>query len=334
MDYKDQIDIASSDHGSKVIYCSDEFFADSGRMLQASDPQWIEGKYDKNGKWMDGWESRRRRDGKNDFCFIRLGSPSIINNFNIDTTHFTGNFAPGISILGCSVPGGTTDDRVVDGSAVSEWFDLLDQENLEGDSHNLFSCKSTQPLTHLKITLYPDGGIARFRAYGNAWSEDTKYQMTGTNVISKQSGARAVFANDEHFGCLSNVLEKHDPLSMADGWETRRRRKPGNDWGIIALSSPAKVHEIVIDTSFFKGNFPDTFSISSTNMTDTDDNTLIEKSKTWDLLIERKKLGMNQIHVFNKTNLLHNDSITHIRIDIFPDGGIARLKLIGNFLES
>ena len=114
MDYKDQIDIASSDHGCKVIYCSDEFFADSGRMLQASDPQWIEGKYDKNGKWMDGWESRRRRDGKNDFCFIRLGSTSIINNFNIDTTHFTGNFAPGISILGCCVPGGTTDDRVVE----------------------------------------------------------------------------------------------------------------------------------------------------------------------------------------------------------------------------
>ena len=103
--------------------------------------------------------------------------------------------------------------------------------------------------------------------------------MTGTNVISKESGARAVFANDEHFGCLSNVLEEHVPLSMADGWETRRRRKPGNDWGIIALSSPAKVHEIVIDTSFFKGNFPDTFSISSTNMTDTDDNTLIEKSR-------------------------------------------------------
>tara|TARA_B100000959_G_scaffold18953_1_gene18376 strand:+ start:24 stop:1028 length:1005 start_codon:yes stop_codon:yes gene_type:complete len=334
MDYKDQIDIASSDQGSKVIYCSDEFFADSSRMLQANDPVWIEGKYDENGKWMDGWESRRRRDGKNDFCFIRLGSPSIINNFNIDTTHFTGNFAPGISILGCYVPGGTTDDRVVDGSAVSEWFDLLAQENLEGDSHNLFSCKSTQPLTHLKITLYPDGGIARFRAYGNTYFEDNKYQMTGTNVISKQSGARAVFANDEHFGCLSNVLEEHDPLSMADGWETRRRRKPGNDWGIIALSRPAKVHEIVIDTSFFKGNFPDTFSISSTNMTDTDDNTLIEKSKTWDLLIERKKLGMNQIHVFNKTNLLHNDSITHIRIDIFPDGGIARLKLIGNFLES
>ena len=153
MESDNQIDVASASFGTKVVYCSDEFFADSGRMLQSSEPVWIEDKYDINGKWMDGWESRRRRDGKNDFCFIRLGAESIINNFNIDTTHFTGNFAPGISILGCSVPGGTTDDRVVDGSAVSEWFDLLDQEKLEGDSHNLFSCKSTQPLTHLKITL-------------------------------------------------------------------------------------------------------------------------------------------------------------------------------------
>ena len=332
MDYKDKIDVACSDLGSKVIYCSDEFFADSGRMLQASEPLWIEGKYDENGKWMDGWESRRRRDGKNDFCFIRLGSPSIINNFNIDTSHFTGNFAPAISILGCSVLGGTSDDRVVDGSAVSEWFDLLDQEKLEGDSHNLFSCKTNQPITHLKITLYPDGGIARLRAYGQAWADETKYEITGTNVISKESGARALFANDEHFGCLSNILEEHTPLSMADGWETRRRRKPGNDWGVIALSKPAKVNEIIVDTSFFKGNFPDTFSISSANISNPDVDTLIEDSKTWSKIIDRKKLGMNKIHIFKKEDLLNEQEFTHIRIDIFPDGGIARLKLLGDFI--
>ena len=332
MEYKDQIDVANSELGTKVVYCSDEFFADSGRMLQPTEPVYIEDKYDANGKWMDGWESRRRRDGKNDFCFIRLGSPSIIENFNIDTTHFTGNFAPGISILGCYVPGGTTDDRVVDGSAVSEWVDLLDKKNLDGDSHNLFSCKSDKPLTHLKITLHPDGGIARFRAFGNKWFDQTKYEITGTNVISKKSGARAIYANDEHFGCLSNVLEKHEPQSMADGWETRRRRKAGNDWGLIALAQPAKVHEIIVDTSFFKGNFPDTFSISTANISNIEDNTLLELSKTWDKIIERKKLGMNKINIFKKEDLLHEQEITHIRIDIFPDGGIARLKLIGDFI--
>ena len=120
---------------------------------------------------------------------------------------------------------------------------------------------------------------------------------------------------------------------MADGWETRRRREPGNDWGIVALAKPATVDEIVIDTKFFKGNYPDTFTICTTCIDEPDDKTLIEQSNSWDQLISRKKLQMNQIHVFKKSELLHQDPITHIRIDIFPDGGIARLKLIGNFIN-
>jgi allantoicase len=181
--------------------------------------------------------------------------------------------------------------------------------------------------------LYPDGGIARLRAYGSFYSDDNRYEVKGTNVISKESGARAVFANDEHFGCLSNILEKHEPINMADGWETRRRREPGNDWGIVALAKPATVDEIVIDTKFFKGNYPDTFSICTTCSDESDDKTLIEESNSWNQLIGRKKLEMNRVHVFKKNELLHQDKITHIRIDIFPDGGIARLKLIGNFIN-
>ena len=333
MDYEGQINVTSSDFGSKVIYCSDEFFADSCRMLQNNEAVFIEDKYDEHGKWMDGWETRRRRDGKNDFCYIRLGSKSVINEFNIDTSYFTGNFAPAISILGCCVAGGITDDRVVDGSAVDEWFDLLTKEKLAGDSSNTFSSNSNKSVTHLKVTLYPDGGIARLRAYGSVCSDDNRYEVKGTNVISKESGARAVFANDEHFGCLSNILEKHEPINMADGWETRRRRELGNDWGIVALAKPAIVDEIMIDTKFFKGNYPDTFSICTTCCDESDDKTLIEQSNSWDQLIGRKKLEMNQIHVFTKSELLHQDKITHIRIDIFPDGGISRLKLIGNFIN-
>ena len=333
MVYEEKINVTSSDFGSKVIYCSDEFFADSSRMLQNNEAVFIEDKYDKHGKWMDGWETRRRRDGKNDFCYIRLGSKSVINDFDIDTSNFTGNYAPAISILGCCVAGGVTDDRVVDGSAVNEWFDLLAKEKLTGDSSNIFSSKSLKPITHLKVTLYPDGGIARLRAYGSVYSDNNTYEVKGINVIAKESGARAIFANDEHFGCLSNILEKHEPINMADGWETRRRREPGNDWGIVALAKPATVDEIVIDTKFFKGNYPDTFSISTTCIDETDEKALIEQSNSWNQLIDRKKLEMNQIHVFEKSELLHQDPITHIRIDIFPDGGIARLKLFGSFIN-
>ncbi len=332
MQHDGQLNVASSELGSKVIYCSDEFFAESSRMLQSSEAVFIEDKYDENGKWMDGWESRRRRDGKNDFCFIRLGAKSVINDFNIDTSHFTGNYAPAISILGCCAPSGTTDDRVVNGSAV-EWFELLSREKLKGDSNNIFATNSQDPVTHLKVTLYPDGGIARLRAYGNIWFDDTIYEIKGTNVISDKNGARALFANDEHFGCLSNILAEHEPTSMADGWETRRRREPGNDWGIVALSRPAVVDKIVVDTKFFKGNYPDTFSISTTYTDQTDDDLIIQQSSSWTELISKKKLEMNQIHIFNKRDLLHQNPITHIRIDIFPDGGIARLKLMGEFVN-
>ena len=326
------IDVACSDNGTKVIYCSDEFFADSSRMLQSSNPVWVEGKYDDNGKWMDGWESRRRRDGKNDFCFIRLGKKASINSFNIDTTHFTGNFAPGISIQGCSVPGGTTDDLVVDGSAVSEWFDLLGKKEIMGDSHNRFECPVNNPITHLKIILHPDGGIARFRAYGEFWEEKRDPSFDGVNVLSKENGARAIFANDEHFGRLSNILEKHEPLSMADGWETRRRREPGNDWGVLALSKPAQVNKIIVDTKHFKGNFPHKFSISTAHISDKDDSVILEDSKSWKKLLDQQKLGMNQIHTFEKNDILHNEPFNHVRIDIYPDGGIARLKFIGKFI--
>ena len=235
--------------------------------------------------------------------------------------------------MGCCVSGGVTDDRVVDGSAVNEWFDLLSKEKLTGDSSNIFSSKSLKPITHLKVTLYPDGGIARLRAYGSVYSDNNRYEVKGINVIAKESGARAIFANDEHFGCLGNILEKHEPINMADGWETRRRREPGNDWGIVALAKPATVDEIVIDTKFFKGNYPDTFSICTACTDETEEKSLIEQSNSWNKLIDRKKLEMNQIHVFEKSELLHQDPISHIRIDIFPDGGIARLKLIGNFIN-
>ena len=329
MDYKGLIDVTCSDTGTKVIYCSDEFFADSSRMLQPNDPVWIDGKYDDNGKWMDGWESRRRRDGKDDFCFIRLGKKASIKSFNIDTTHFTGNFAPGISIQGCSVPGGTTDDLVVDSTAVSEWFDLLGKTEIKGDSHNRFECASNNPFTHLKITLHPDGGIARLRAYGEFWEEERNSSFDGINVLSKESGARAIYANDEHFGCLSNILEKHEPLSMADGWETRRRRDKGFDWLILSSIKGKKIDKIEISTHYFKGNFPSHCSIQAAYISNKKSSTSIVKSSTnWKFLLNKVNLSANRTHIFNN-KLMKDNKINFIKINIFPDGGISRIRVFG-----
>jgi allantoicase len=333
MEFDNQINVASSDLGTRVIYSSDEFFADAERMLKPGEPVFIDGKFDDHGKWMDGWETRRRRDGKNDYCFIQLGQRSVIKGFDINTTHFTGNYPPGISILGCCISEDITGKDIAKNVDQNLWFDLLKMSELEGDSNNIFSSSSEQEVTHLKVSIYPDGGIARFRAYGSICFDERLYDADNINIIAANSGARAVYANDEHFGNLQNILAEHEPLNMGDGWETRRRRKPGNDWGIIELPRPAIISGVVVDTKFFKGNYPDRFSISSECISDVEDDELIKQSKFWIDLINQQKLEMNKEHIFGKDSVEHQKPVTHIRIDIYPDGGIARLKLIGKFVR-
>ncbi len=333
MEFENQINLASSDLGTKVIFSSDEFFADAERMLKPSEPVFIEGKFDDHGKWMDGWETRRRRDGKNDYCFIQLGQRSVINGFNINTRHFTGNYPPGISILGCCINEDMSEKNIADSVDNNLWFDLLEMSNLEGDSNNIFTSISQKEVTHLKVSIYPDGGIARLRVYGSICFDEELYDTNNINVIAANSGARAVYANDEHFGNLQNILAEHEPLNMGDGWETRRRRKPGNDWGIIELPRPAIISGVVLDTKFFKGNYPDRFSITADCISGVEDSELINKSNGWSELTKQQKLEMNKEHIFGEDCIEHQNPVSHIRVDIYPDGGIARLKLIGKFVR-
>ena len=333
MELEAQINVASADLGSKVIFCSDEFFAPAERMLQCSEPLWIEGKFDDHGKWMDGWETRRRRDGKNDYCFIKLGQKAVINGFNINTSHFTGNYTPGVSIMGGCFASDLSESDIVNNTDNGVWFDLLKVQKLDGDSDNIFSSTDQQEVTHLKLTMYPDGGIARFHAFGSICFDDSLYDVQQTNVAAASAGARAIYANDEHFGKLQNILAEHAPLNMADGWETRRRREPGNDWGLIELPRPAIISSIMIDTKFFKGNYPDSFSICASCIEEPTDNTLKVQSMFWSELIGRQKLSMDQENMFTLDDIKHQEPITHIRINIFPDGGISRLKLLGTFVK-
>ena len=322
--------LASDALGTTVIHCSDEFFGAADRMLQTSEPLFIEGKYDDNGKWMDGWETRRRRDGKNDFCYLRLGASGSITEFDIDTRHFTGNYTPAISIEGFNLSV-EQEQAFVENDCLFKSLSLLSPTDLQGDTHNFFDASSNEKITHLKITMYPDGGIARFRAYGKVHFDETLFNEKDSNVISIYNGAHALYANDEHFGCLENILFEHEPLNMADGWETRRRREPGNDWGIIRLAKPAHIKHLCVDTRFFKGNFPHAFSIQAANVQATTEKAIISQSMYWSELVLKTPLDMNCTHVFNNTYVSKHDTINYVRINIYPDGGIARLKLFGQF---
>jgi allantoicase len=328
-------DLAQPRLGSQVVYATDDFFADKARLIEPSEPVFIEGKFDDNGKWMDGWESRRKRIPGHDYCILRLGLPGIIHGVDIDTRHFTGNFPPAASIEACFSADEIPDDTL--------WQNILSNTELCGDSHHYLEVTSPKTVSHLRLNIYPDGGIARLRVYGEIrrdW-DAVGSTVSGTDpidLVALENGGRALLCNDEHFGSMHNLNVAGRGVNMGDGWETARRRTPGNDWVILRLGNPGDISEVEIDTAHFKGNYPDRASLRGARLGGTDstelensdlgNSDLGKKSEQWPLLLPQAKLEMDRIHTF-RDELQPIGAITHVRLDIFPDGGVSRLRLRG-----
>ncbi|MEX0582439.1 MAG: allantoicase [Sneathiella sp.] len=315
------IDLASPRLGAEVTFASDDFFADKSRLIDPAPPVFIADKYDENGKWMDGWESRRKRGEGYDHCIVRLGMPGIIHGVNIDTSHFTGNFPPSASIDACLVEG-EPDVRTA-------WTEILPAVSLKGDSHHLHAVTDTRNWSHLRLNIYPDGGIARLRVYGEVQCNwETRDPDELIDLAALVNGGRGFAASDQHYGSPSQILTPGRGINMGDGWETRRRREPGNDWALIALGHPGTISKIEVDTAHFKGNYPDRCSIQGAMVTGGTEESLITQSMFWKTLLPEQKLEMDAIHPFEK-EILDIGTISHIRLNIIPDGGISRLRLFG-----
>jgi allantoicase len=318
------VNLADPRIGARAIAASDEFFAPKDRMLARDAAVFIAGKYDDNGKWMDGWETRRRRGPGHDSCVVRLGLPGAIRGFDIDTSHFTGNYPPAASIEACLCEG--------DPGADAEWVELLAPMKLSGNTHHYPAIADPRIWSHLRLNIYPDGGIARLRVYGEVardWSQrggDTLYDL-----VAIENGGRPVAWNDAHFGNPINLLAPGRGENMGDGWETRRRREPGNDWAVIALGWPGTIRRIEVDTAHFKGNYPDRCSLQATNAKNVPDEALVTQSMFWPVLLPEQKLSMDAVHVFSE-QIASLGTITHVRFNIIPDGGVSRLRLWGQVL--
>ena len=316
------VDLAQPRLGSAVVYATDDFFADKSRLIEPADPIFIADKFDENGKWMDGWESRRKRTEGYDYCIVRLGVPGVIHGVDIDTTHFTGNFPPAASIDAC-----ISDDEVPgDGTA---WDEILANMPLAGDSHHFLPVTSAAKYTHLRLNIYPDGGVARLRVYGEIRPEWSQFPRdVEIDLLALENGGKAVVCNDEHFGSMRNLNAPGRGVNMGDGWETARRRTPGNDWVILALGHPGRVGRIVVDTAHFKGNFPDRVSIQAALLTDGSAADIAVKSLDWDTLLPAVKLSMDNEHEFSG-EVREIGDISHVRVNIFPDGGVSRIRIFG-----
>ncbi len=338
---KGHTNLADAKLGAEVLFVSDDFFAAAERMLNPEEPVWKEAVYDDNGKWMDGWETRRKRFEGNDYCIIKLANPGKIKVIDLYTRYFTGNYAPVCSVEACSSDSVPDDD--------TSWIEIIPSSPLEGDNHNFFMLENEYSYTHLRLNIFPDGGIARLQVYDtnidltegsfsiievNQVHVATKYINSKDHsgeiieLSAYENGGRALECSDEHFGQMHNLLKPGRGINMGDGWETRRARKPNFDWVIISLAHPGIINKIEIDTAYFKGNFPYQTSVNAAFLPNDCNENLAPRSLYWKELIPPQALQMDKQHFFEK-EIIELGPITHVRVNIYPDGGLSRVRFLG-----
>jgi len=332
MDFTELIDLASERLGGAVLIANDDFFAEKENLVKASVPVFIEGKYTDRGKWMDGWESRRRRTPGFDWCILRLGLPGIIRGVVVDTSFFRGNYPEH-----CSLEATTFDHLPTEAELTSEsvnWVSILPQMPLAGDSQNPFPIEYGERVTHLRFKIYPDGGVARLRVYGEVSPDWTRLRRLGgyVDLAAVENGALVLSCSDMFFGHRHNLIMPGRAANMSDGWETKRRRGPGHDWAIIKLGAPGHIHHLEVDTAHFKGNFPESCSLEACNAEGLAAETLTDLSVPWNNVLTRTKLQAHTRHYFDQ-ELLDVGVVSHIRFNIFPDGGVSRLRVYGSLVE-
>ncbi|MBA2703723.1 MAG: allantoicase [Blastocatellia bacterium] len=328
MDFTELVDLASEKVGGAVLVANDEFFAPKENLLKPSAPIFIEGKYTDLGKWMDGWETRRRRTPGFDWCLIRLGLPGIIRGVVVDTSFFRGNYPEHFLLEACALPGQPTAEDLQ--SDEINWMPLLPQMPLAGDTQNSFAVEGSQRVTHLRLKIYPDGGVARLRVYGEVLPDWERLQRIGGDVdlAAVGNGGRVISCSDMFFGHRHNLIMPGRAANMSDGWETKRRRGPGHDWVIIKLGAVGQVRRLEVDTAWFKGNFPESCSLEATNARDLPEEKLTDLSIVWKSILSRTKLQAHTRHFF-ENEILDAGQVSHLRFNIFPDGGVSRLRVYG-----
>jgi allantoicase len=336
--FQDLVDLAGQRLGASVVAANDDFFAPKENLIKAGSPVWVEGKYTDRGKWMDGWETRRLREPRAepyDWCVIRLGAAGIVRGVDVETTHFKGNYpescaidaaSPDHSSLGSGLSRIAEPDHSV-GSGFSritaeapstvQWREILKQTPLKGDAHNVFAIDDAPRATHLRLRIFPDGGVARLRAYGEVVADWERLRRRAeVDLAAAEHGGLVVECSDMFFGSRHNLIMPGDATHMGDGWETKRRRGPGHDWTIVRLAAAGTIHRVEVDTRHFKGNAPAACSLDATADT-----------RTWNEMLARTPLKPHATHVFDRLGDVGR--VTHVRFNIYPDGGVGRLRLYG-----
>jgi len=313
------VNLADERLGAQVLSVSDDFFASAARMLSPKAAVFHPGRFDDHGQYMEGWESRRKRVAGYDWCIVQLGLSGKIVGVDIDTSHFTGNYPVAASLDACCVD---------QGEKPNNWQEILHAVTLGPSDHHFHPITVNGHWTHIRLNIYPDGGIARLRVYGVVQPSEDNFKNE-LDLLALENGGRAIAASDEHYGNPWALLRPGRGINMGDGWETRRRRVPGNEWCILALGKRGKISRIILDTAHYKGNYPDRCIIQAADVTIDNSKSLVTQSMFWQILLPEQKLTMDAIHTFDKDQINDIGLITHVRVNIIPDGGLSRVRLFG-----
>lgn len=282
------------------------------------------------GAWYDGWETRRHNPEPFDWVIIRLGVASgTVEGVEIDTAFFNGNHAPAISVEGCF----SQDDEEVKswGGTRGQWEPILGIQECGPSQRHCWKIdhREDKQYTHVRLNMYPDGGIARFRLFGHAVPVFPKDNDVVLDLASAQNGGVAVSCSDQHFGTKDNLILPGRGKDMGDGWETARSRTKNHvDWAIIRLGSPGYIKELVVDTAHFRGNYPQKAKVEAINWPATSGAPAPPPDlPNWVELVAPSKCGPDQEHKFS--SMVTDTAFTHVKLTIIPDGGVKRLRVFG-----
>lgn len=303
-------DLASRAVGGGVVWANDELFAERENLVKPAEPVYQTYTFGHKGQIYDGWETRRRREPGVDQAVIRLGMPGVVRGVVVDTAFFKGNYPPFCWVEGASVEGYPSADEI------TGWFPLVERSALKGDEKHFFDVAEGRRVTHVRLTIDPDGGVARLRVHGEPIA-DPRLLVPGIDLAALENGAVVTGCSNMFYSSPNNLIAPGQATVMGEGWETARRRDDGNDWVSVRLAAPGVVQLVELDTSHFKGNAPGWASVSGCDeRTDPD---------AWFDVLPRTRLQPDTRHRF----VVDAVEATQVRLDIYPDGGMARLRVVG-----
>ena len=319
-EFTDLPDLAGERFGGAVLAANDEFFAPKDALVKPNAPEWREGVYTERGKWMDGWETRRRRSPGHDWAVVRLGMPGIVRGVVIDTSWFTGNYPELASVDALALDGTPSAEQLT--APFAPWEPLLGRVQLAGNTRNAVPVSDDRRVTHLRLNIFPDGGVARLRVHGDVVPDERIFRRGEVDLAAMEHGGFVVSCSDMHYGHRQHLILPGRSTHMGDGWETRRRRGPGHDWSIVRLARRGVVQRVELDTDHFKGNAPGSCTLEACDATGAFD----AATAAWRTLVPETPLEPHARHAFDAEDA---EPATHVRLNIYPDGGVARLRLFG-----